>query len=237
MGRNDQQRVSDLDQSEVTLGDLLVSLRRQMRLNMHVKLPASVIAYDPLTEKAQVTIGWLEIVRNLQIPTANAELPQLPKIISVRVAWEDNGIGDGSRFPIPPLTTGTVSVYDRDLSTWLATGVPVDPMFSWNHQLKDSTFKPDIRPDTVPVIPVVNPLAHVIRASALLQLGGDAALDGVARLLDGTTPSAEMATYMNAVVTALDTIAAAVPVAIIPPVPPAIDLGVISSASVKVLSE
>lgn len=187
MGRNDQQRVSDLDQTEVKLGDLLVSLRRQMRLNMHVKLPASVIAYDPITEKAQVTIGWLEIVRNLQLPTANAELPQLPKIISVRVAWADNGIGDGSRFPIPPNTTGSVSVYDRDLNTWLAgpPGVPVDPRFAWNHQLKDSTFWPDIRPDTVPVIPMVGPalVAHVINASALLMLGGQAALEPVTQAI------------------------------------------------------
>ena len=226
MGRNDQQRVSDLDQAEVTLGDLLVSLRRQMRLNLHVKLPASVIAYDPVTEKAQVTIGWLEIVRNLQLPIANAELPQLPKLISVRVAWADNGIGDGSRFPIPPNTTGSVSVYDRDLSTWLFSppGVPVDPMFAWNHQLKDSTFWPDLRPDTVPVIPVVNPLAHVVKASTLLQLGGDAAVLGVARLTDTVLPNPSFAAWITAV-------------SAFTGAPAPVGLGDIATASTKVLSE
>lgn len=226
MGRNDQQRVSDLDQTEVKLGDLLVSLRRQMRLNMHVKLPASVIAYDPITEKAKVTIGWLEIVRNLQLPTANAELPQLPKIISVRVAWADNGIGDGSRFPIPPNTTGSVSVYDRDLNTWLAgpPGVPVDPRFAWNHQLKDSTFWPDLRPDTVPFVPVANPLAHVVKASTVLQLGGDTAVLGVARLTDTVLPNLSFAAWITAVSAATA-------------VPAPVGLGDIATASTKVLSE
>ncbi len=226
MGREDQQRVSDLDQSEVSLGELLLSLRRQIRLNMHVRLPASVVAYNPATEKAQVTIGWLEIVRNLQLPVANAEMPQLPKIITVRVAWADNGSGDGSRFPIPPNATGTVTVFDRDLNTWLASppGVPVDPMFAWNHELKDSTFWPDLRPDTVPLVPVANPAAHVIKASTALQLGGDLAVLGVARLTDTVAPNASMAAWIAAVSAATA-------------VPAPVGFGDIATSSTKVVSE
>ena len=183
MSRQDQQRQSDLDQSQVDLGQLLVSVKKQIRLKLDIHLPATVLAYDPITEKAQVTIGWLEIVRDLQIPSANAELPLPPKVVTCRVGWIDNGAGDGSRFPIAPGTTGSVSTYDRDLNTWLLAppGTPVDPLFSWNHLLKDSIFEPNLRPNTVPVVPIVGPalVAHVISAAAILMLGGQTAVEPV----------------------------------------------------------
>ena len=54
-----------------------------------------------------------------------------------------------------------------------------------------------------------------IDAATLINLG-QAAVLGVARLTDTVDASAAMATYMAAVVTALNTIAAAVPVIIVP---------------------
>jgi len=206
MARANQQRQSDFDQSEVELGKLLTVLRHQIRLKLDIHLPATVIAYDSATEKAQVQIGWLEILRDLQSPLPNAEVPAPPKVITCRVAWMDNGIGDGSRFPIPPGTTGTVSVYDRDLGTWLLSppGTPVDPMFSWNHMLKDSTFSPDIRPDTVQITPVTNQLAHVVSASAKLILGGE-----TPGLVEPVVKAGLLETFLAAAATAAS--AAAVP--------------------------
>lgn len=187
MSREDQQRTSDMSQTEVSLGVLLRALRQQVKVTLEINLPATVVSYNPLTEKAVVTIGWLEIVRDLQSPLANAELPLPPKIITCRVAWVDNGAGDGSRLPIMPATTGSVRVFDRNLATWLAAppGTPVDPLMSFTHMLSDSTFSPDLRPDTVPLTPVAGPAlaAHLIRAATLLMLGGDFAVEGVTKAL------------------------------------------------------
>ena len=239
MGREDQQRMSDIDEQSPTLSALLRAVIDRVKKEVYVNLPGSVIAYDHTTETAQVLVSWLQIVRDFTIPTANAELPQPPAQYNMRVAWPDNGTGDGYRFPINPGTTGSIRVYDRSLDSWNLSppGTPVDPVASWAHILQDSVFWPDIRPASVPVVPVTNPAAHVIMASAQLQLGGDTAVLGAARLTDTVSPDAAMAAYMASVVTALMTIAAAVPVVIVPPVPPTPNFGLISGASTKVVSE
>jgi hypothetical protein len=72
--------------------------------------------------------------------------------------------------------------------------------------------------------------------SAVSVLLGAAATLGVARLTDDVAASGAMVTFMNAVVAALNTIAAAVPVVIFPPVPPT-TIGQISEASTKVKAE
>jgi hypothetical protein len=74
-----------------------------------------------------------------------------------------------------------------------------------------------------------------VDAAAEVKLGEAAAL-GVARLTDGVSASGDMVAYMAAVVTALTTIAAQVPVGITPPIPPTV-IGQISQASTKVKSE
>lgn len=238
MARQDQQRVSDLDESSPTLGALFRALIKRVKLEVYVNLPATVTLYDTTTERATVTIGWLEVVRNLDVPTPNAELPQPPKVLTgIPVAWPDNGAGDGYRFPIVPgVTTGSVRVYDRSLASWMMSppGVPVDPFFAFTHALADSVFWPDLRPKVVPVTPVANPAAHVVRASTLLQLGGDPAVLGVARLTDTTTPDVTMTAWLAASQIVLS--GAAVFLGLTPPVAPT-DFGIIDSASTKVVSE
>ena len=197
MARADQQRISDIDENAPTLGALFRALVRKVKLEVFVNLPATVVAYDHLTETATVTIGWLEIIRQLDLPVPNAEIPQPPKILtSIPVGWPDNGTGDGYRFPILPLTTGTVRVYDRSLASWMLSppGVPVDPFMAWTHALQDSMFWVDLRPSTVVLTPVVNPLAHVVRASTQLQLGGDLAVEGAVKDLSLATFLAAAAT-------------------------------------------
>lgn len=184
MGRSDQQRNSDIDENAPTLGALFRALVRKVKLEVFINLPATVVLYDHLTETATVTIGWLEIIRQLDVPIPNAEIPQPPKVLTaIPVGWPDNGAGDGSRFPIPPNTTGSVRVYDRSMASWMASppGVPVDPFMAWTHALQDAVFWVDLRPTTVPVVPVVNPAAHVIRASTQLQCGGDLAVEGAVK--------------------------------------------------------
>lgn len=204
MGREDQQRMSDIDEQSPTLSALLRAVIDRVKKEVYVNLPGSVIAYDHTTETAQVLVSWLQIVRDFTIPTANAELPQPPAQYNMRVAWPDNGTGDGYRFPINPGTTGSIRVYDRSLDSWNLSppGTPVDPVASWAHILQDSVFWPDIRPASVPVVPVTNPASHVIRASAQLQLGGDLAVEGAVKDLS-------LQTMLNTAATAAS--AAAVP--------------------------
>jgi hypothetical protein len=74
-----------------------------------------------------------------------------------------------------------------------------------------------------------------VDAATTVKLGEGASL-GAARLTDPVDASGDMATFMAQVVTALTTIAAAVPVVIAVPVPPT-TIGAISGASSKVKAE
>jgi hypothetical protein len=70
-------------------------------------------------------------------------------------------------------------------------------MFTWNHMLKDSTFSPDLRPDTVTLTPVTNPAAHVVRASTKLILGGE-----TPGLVEPVVKAGLLETFLSAAATA-----------------------------------
>jgi hypothetical protein len=77
-----------------------------------------------------------------------------------------------------------------------------------------------------------------IDASAAVQLGNPLGpLLAVARQTDPVGATPDMTAFMAAVVAALNTIAAAVPVVITPPIPPAGAIGSITAGSAKVQSE
>lgn len=168
------------------------------------------------------------------------------------------------RGAVPVGTTGVLLLADAVLDQWKSRGGPLDPGLPERHGLNCGIFFPTLyhganTPTIDPLVDVLGPndgsagfeIATgtdksvrvfttgpnaTIDASALVDLGAGASL-GVARLTDDVTATADMATFMAQVVTALTTIAAAVPVAIVPPVPPGGPIGTISSASSKVRAE
>ena len=172
--------------------------------------------------------------------------------------------GDFSmRGPIAVGTTGLLVVADRSIDSWINEGGPVDPATADRHNFDDGFFLPLVyHGSNTPTIPTTahqlgradgsagleinvgdapdlrlytNGPNATIDAASTVKLGAAATL-GAARLTDTVDASANMATFMAQVVTALNTIAAAVPVVIVTPVPPS-TIGTISSASSKVVAE
>lgn len=172
----------------------------------------------------------------------------------------------GHRGAVPVGTTGIVIFADAILDQWKTSGGPVDPALYERHSLNCGIFIPTMYHggNTPTVDPLVDhlgpndgsagleiatgtdksirlytdgPNANV-DASTLVQLGtATGPLLAVARQTDDVTASAALTTFMTQVVTALTTIAAAVPVVIVPPVPPAGPIGSISTGSAKVFAQ
>lgn len=215
------------------LGDLHRASERNTALDLNTHKPATVIAFNPADQTARVRVDSVAVLID---PQTGAELPQKAAEITVPVVFP----GDADAYltwPIGPGTTGTLHVHDRDLAAWLDRPTPdaVVPLTRDTHAVHDAEFVPGL-PDAQGRIPVpVDLTAIVLHHSTGIKLGR-AAMLGVARLTDDVAPSTNMTAYMAAVVAALNTIAAAVPVVIVPPVPPAL-VGEIASASTKVKAE
>jgi len=164
--------------------------------------------------------------------------------------------------PLLPGEGGLYVVMDRSIDQWINTGGPLDPSTSELHDLTDGVFIPGLRsgfntklvPDDADRVGNEDGTAGMsinrttmdlevatagpnatIDAAAKVLLGAAATL-GVARLTDAVTTSPALNTFQAQTIVALNTIAAAVPVVIVPPVPTT-DAGTITSASSKVSSE
>lgn len=164
-----------------------------------------------------------------------------------------------------PLEVGEVGLYvvmDRSIDQWINTGGPLDPSTNELHDLTDGVFIPGLRsgveaqnvPSDVDVVGREDGTAGMfinretksvevktdgpaatLDAAIEVKLGAGAVL-GVARTTDAVTTSAALNLFQAQTLTALTTIAAAVPVVIVPPVPTTA-AGAITGGSTKVKAE
>lgn len=169
------------------------------------------------------------------------------------------------RGPIAVGTCGLYIVADRNIDEWLSLGGPVDPATADKHDFNDGFFLPlvyhgknaaeipqdkhQLGPDDGTAgleiaiadksiaVKTDGPTANLDAATAVQLGNATGPLLAVARQTDDVSATPGMAAFMSAVVTALNTIAAAVPVVIVPPVPPAGPIGTITSGSAKVQAE
>ena len=180
----------DLPQSP-GLADLLRLIARQVKLSIRTHVPASVVVYDPATQKATVLVQPLQVVRytdetRLPVgavpdgtpPNANATLPPIT-LVGIPVHWPRTAAGYIT-FPLLPGDTGELHISDRALETWLAAGAPVDPGLALTHALKDSVFHPGLHPDTAPIVPPTDLTATVLEGP-LVKLGRLATVHSVAK--------------------------------------------------------
>ncbi len=215
--------------------ELLLNIARMVEVTIRVAAPAKILTYNSGTNRAKVEVGFRQVV----LTNANAANPdesetKPPRIIpDVPVRWE-GGNKSRSTHPLKPGDFGELVCHDRDLTAWLLSGVSSDPTSAVAHALAHGVFHPGLRPITTEA--PVDPAASVLEFDLLQKLGAAAVL-GVARLSDPVAANVAMNLFMAQVVTALTTIAAAVPVVIVVPVIPPGDFGLISAASTKVVAE
>jgi hypothetical protein len=148
-----------------TLGDLLETLARAVRLGLRVALPATVVTYNATTQKANITLQFLAVTYDEN--AIDGEAVQEPTIVqSVPVAWPRTSFGYLT-FPLLPGDTGQVVICDRSIEEWLRLGVPVDPAAAWAHALQDAVFYPGMHPDTNPISPATDLTATVLEGTAI----------------------------------------------------------------------
>lgn len=158
-------------------------VRRELRnheLALRVAAPCTVVAYDPATQIAQCTVGYLQ-VQSVDTPgVGEVEVPLRPDVVNARVAVVQ-GATHSDHVPIAPGDTGLLVFLDRALDTWLAqttpappAPIPMDPIDGRAHDMADAVFIPGLAPDDFRAAPPSNPLARTIEAP-VIALGAGAA--------------------------------------------------------------
>ncbi len=212
------------------LVDILRVIARNIRLSMRTHVPASVVSYDPATQKAIVQVQPLQVVKvadATRIPTKivslkgvppNAEATLQPIILkNIPVAWPRTLLGYVT-FPLNAGDTGELHVSDRSMAAWLQTGIPSDPIMAFTHALQDGVFHPGLHSDVNPIVPPTDTTATVVEGTTALKLGRNAVSPAV--------KATELVAAVDAAIAAAVTAAAAI-------APPAGDGGSSAFAAFK----
>lgn len=204
--------------AEPELGDLLRAVMRGLKVSIRTHCPATVVAYDPVRQKATLTVGTLPVVKVTDItrlpatmvslkgtpPNASATLAPI-QLVDIPVMWPRTAAGYIT-FPLVTGDTGELHVHDRAIDAWLQAGIPSDPVLAATHLLSFGVFYPGFHPDTAPINPPsgTDLTATVIEGATGIKLGAAAAL-AAARMTDALTASANLTTWAGAVEAALST--------------------------------
>jgi len=156
---------------------------QKVKVEIRTHIPATVVAYDPTTNRATVTVQHLRVVRVRDLtrpPKAIVALKGVPPdaeatlapIVLTQIPVAQLVTTRG-RFtvPIDPGDTGMLHVSDRALEKWLLSGVPADPGLALTHDLKDSVFYPGLAPVTKPAVPPIDSAATVVDGTPNVKLG------------------------------------------------------------------
>lgn len=175
------------------LRDLIARMIRKRDLDLRVAAPASVVSYDPITQTAMCTLGYLRVASQ-EVPAASGELlaPLPPELVRARVAVVQ-GATHSDHIPIAPGDTGLLVFCDRALDQWyIAGGAAVDPGAGRTHDQADAVFLPGLAPDAKRSTPPVIPTARTIDAPTI-ALGSAAAPVTGAALRGGEVAVAALA--------------------------------------------
>ena len=200
MSATDRRDNLDSGDLEETIGAMVDKKIRNAELALRVSAPGTVVAYDPATQRAQVTVGFLQI-QDQDTPAGSVEIPLPPDVVfGARVAWRQSATSYDVG-PIAPGDTGLIVFADRCLDQWyLQAGVPVDPIDGRAHDMADGVFFPGLAADAGLPVPPLNPLARTIEAP-VIQLGAaaaDFALQGTALIAAANGISTALAAVPNA---------------------------------------
>jgi hypothetical protein len=206
MGRENRTGVFELPQ-DPEIPDLFRTALRNLQLSMRTHTVATVVAYNAATQKADVTVDILGVVKdNLTPPSpANPNPTTVQKPITLKgipVAWPRTNQGYLT-FPLTPGTKGELHVQDRSLEAWLSLGTATDPVAAWAHNLADSVFHPHVFNDANPITPPTS-LSHAVLEGPLIALGAIAATVPNP-VLKGLETTQAMNTYTTAVAAAYST--------------------------------
>lgn len=129
------------DANEGSLQGVISQALQQQSMNLEVMLPATVIAYDRVTNFASV-----QPAINM-VASGGSTIPRQP-IASVKVITIGGG-GFVLTFPLPAGAKGWIKACDRDISLYLQTGGQTHPPSKRFHSFSDGVFIPDFSSFTI----------------------------------------------------------------------------------------
>lgn len=198
-----------IDSDAPELEDVIRAYVEQGVAQLHAAIPAVVVVYDPLTQRAQCQPALLKRIlepatgASIPSPTPSPSTPFLP------VQWPSGGRAGGPMSPptwglTGPLNPGdpvTLLVRSRSCDEWQTAGVPgaslpLDPR-RW--AIQDAVVLPGHAPISGVLPPVaVDPASMVLYGTPAspVKLGTNVAVDAV---LKGTTFEANLSTFLAAV--------------------------------------
>jgi hypothetical protein len=153
------------------LYDLLNKRDRNLLLAIRVAVPATIVSYNPATQRANVTVGFLA-VEDTDLPIEIADPPIVIPNVKVRTVHTATSY---DHHPIAAGDTGHLLFFDRALDEWYRkppAAVAVDPGDARAHTLSDPVFELGLSPDSGDVTPI-DPAAREIDAPSI-KLGSGA---------------------------------------------------------------
>lgn len=163
----------DAEPANPELIDVLELWRRNIELELRVSAPATVVSYNPTTQRATVQLGALPVAY-VGADTRALEPIEIPE---VPVRWFGTAAGYVT-MPLEQGDTGHVLFTDRCLTEWLNKGKPVDPVNGRTHALGDAIFEPGLRHKQNVITPATDLQALVVE-SDMVKLGRGATTENV----------------------------------------------------------
>jgi hypothetical protein len=210
--------------------DVIAEAVRAGCAKVHTSFPATVVAYDPTTQKATVQPALRSRIDDPLLDRERPELTPPPPINNVPVVWPSGG-GVASPWslhgPLAPGDPVTVLVAERSTDEWRTLGaVDNTPLDARRFDLSDAVAIPGGRSfnPSAPTGPLgvgaVDPVAAVL-AGTLVKLGGSTAIEA---LVTGTTFIADLLVFVIALKASTDPVVSAAATAfeltLIPPAGP-----------------
>lgn len=181
---------------KVSLGELLLEVSDLTIGRLFVKIPATVIAQDPVTLRVTVQPACQAYERD---PETDALVPfVLPAVANVPVQYPSGG-GINITWPLLPGDSVWLEVADHSLDEWHAgQPEPVFPVSRRRFSLSDAICVPGARKNADPVPATAFAPGALVLEGADIRLGSSAAVDPVVRL-------STLLTYLNALKVSFDT--------------------------------
>lgn len=166
------------DAKRAGLPGLFAKHGRRVSLGLWVARPARVVTYDAATQRADLSLEVLTVVRGNTAATADLMTPLPPMPLSRVPVMMPSGLGRAARvsMPLGPGDTGLVVFLDRSLEDWKRTGVAGAPKGARAHSPADGVFFPGLWADVAPLgalpplVPAPDPTALELEA-AVIKLG------------------------------------------------------------------
>jgi hypothetical protein len=130
--------------STPSLAEVLQAALDNIKAQLHVAMPGTVVSYDEASQKANVQPQIKSLIIDQD---GNEELLSLPELPSVPVVFPRGG-GFFVSFPLQPGDQVLLVICDREINVWKSKGGDVSPQDPRTHHLADAVAIPGCYPFT-----------------------------------------------------------------------------------------